>query len=303
MIKRSSLLTGRFFLGGSVVILAQTLGCSFGSSSLFNPAFNDLFDPTGTGENASIDNPTGYDPVLFVNNLRFGPQLTAYMAALNADRRLSGVPIDVTNLATLKPRVRIPMQITFDNGNFLNFEFVDGDGVFEVDQRNVDEDGDGGDVPQVIDPQLTENDLTRMVATCAVARVEIIGDPQVFVPVFVRTLRIDTTEFGGRRRLIVRIDPPQFRPILPDEVDDNLNVTLLRNYGFREAPAPAQDLTCGAMVGLVLNGTVTIPFTAPEAQPDDDFIAAQDEVPGFLDTDLAGQASVPGRFSFTVDVR
>ena len=79
-------------------------------------------------------------------------------------------------------------------------------------------------------------------------RVEIIGNAQVFVPVFVRTIRVEVGDLAQQTRTLVTTDNPQFRPILPDDVDENLNVVLARNFGIREAPAPALNITCGSMV-------------------------------------------------------
>jgi hypothetical protein len=114
---------------------------------------------------------------------------------------------------------------------------------------------------------------------------------------------VEVGDLAQQTRTLVSTDNPQFRPILPDEVDENLNVVLARNYGVREAPAPALNITCGSMVGIVLSGTVGTPFTAPEDNPEDDFVAEQSTVPGFVDTDITAEASIPGRFEFLVVVQ
>jgi hypothetical protein len=57
------------------------------------------------------------------------------------------------------------------------------------------------------------------------------------------------------------------------------------------------------MVGIVISGTVSVPFTAPEDEPEDEFIAEQSAVPGFVDTDTPAEASIPGRFEFLVTVQ
>ena len=277
-------------------------GCGAVPASLFNPAFVDILDAEGTGEGGSIDNPSGYVPIVFVNKTRFSPQLINYLEDLNAARRLSGTDPTVTDLRSLRPRLRVRLRVEFEDENFLTFEFVDGDSVVEIDVRDPDVDTGIPDVP--VDPRLTESDLTRLVASCGVSRVEIEGDPQVFVPVLARTIRVEVGEESGEQtRTLVSIAQPGFTEILPDEVDADLNVTLLRNYGIREAPAPAKDLRCGTMVGIAISGTVSIPFTAPEDEPEDEFIQEHSEVPGYVDTDLTAEASIPGRFGFLVTMR
>jgi len=277
-------------------------GCEAPPASLFNPAFVDILDAEGTGEGATIDNPPGYVPIVFVNKTSFSPQLINYLEDLNAARRLSGADPTLTDLRSLRPRLRLPLRIEFENGNFLEFEFLEGDSVVEIDVRDPDVDTGITDVPT--DPRLTESDLTRLVASCGVSRVEIDGDPQVFVPVFTRTIRVEVGEESGEQtRTLVSIAQPGFTQILPDEVDADLNVTLLRNYGIREAPAPAKDLRCGTMVGIAISGTVSIPFTGPEDEPEDEFIQEHSEVPGYVDTDVTRQASIPGRFRFLVTKR
>lgn len=277
-------------------------GCEAPPASLFNPAFVDILDAEGTGANATIDNPPGYVPIVFVNKTRFSPQLINYLEDLNAARRLSGADPTLTDLRSLRPRLRLPLRIEFENGNFLTFEFLEGDSVVEIDVRDTDVDIGIPDLP--VDPRLTESSLTRLVAACGVSRVEIDGDPHVFVPVFARTIRVEVGEESGEQtRTLVSIQQPRFIEILPDEVDADWNVTLLRNYGIREAPAPAKDLRCGTMVGIAISGTVSIPFTGPEDEPEDEFIQEHSEVPGFIDTDITAEASIPGRFKFLVTMR
>lgn len=285
--------------GLALSIVGVGAGCS---SALFSSEFVNIFDADGTGTVGSVNNATGHVPVIFVNRLQYSPALTAFLSTLNEERRLSGVPEGTTDFASVRPRVRLRVRITFENGNVVEHEFIDGDGVFEFEPR--DEDADDLGIPIIpADPNLTENTLSRVVGLCNVARVEIIGNVQVFVPVIVRTIQVVVGDFSQQTRTLVTTDNPQFRPILPDEVDENLNVTLLRNFGVREAPAPAESLTCGSMVGIVVSGVLSVPFTIPEDNPEDVFIAERDEVPGFVDTDIPAQVSVPGRYEFLVTVR
>ncbi len=296
--------TGWVFLGGiGLAFGAVALSCGVPVSSIFNPAFVDVLDAEGTGENATVQNAPGHIPIVFVNQTRFDPNLISYMDDLKAAGRLSGVDDPFASLEGLKPRVRVRVRVTFENGNSLPFEFVVGDSLVEIDVRDADLEGDETvDLP--VDPRLTEDDLARMVAVCGVVRVEIEGDPQVFVPVIMRTIQVDVGDQSGEQtRLEVARDLPQFRPVLPDEVNVDLNVTLLRNFGVREAPASVRDLRCGAMVGIVMSGTVRVPFTGPEDEPEDEFVQEHSEIPGFVTTDTTSQASVPGRFKFQIQAQ
>jgi len=291
--------------GLAVVLIALLAGCNLNLASLFNPSFVDVVaGGDGTNQLASIENASGHVPVLFVNNTRFATELTSYLEELQQAGRLSGIDPEITDLRQLRPRVRMPVRVTFSNENFFTFEFVDGDGVIEQDVFSGAETDDAElvvDVPT--DSRLTERDLTRLVATCDVAQVEIDGNVQVFVPVFLRTIDVAIPDFGAVVRTVEQIDPPQFRPVLADEVNDDLTVTLTRNYSIFDSPAPVEGLRCGAVVGIVLTGEVSVPFTGPETDPGDAFIAAQDEVPGYVNTDNTAVATVPGRFKFLFQAR
>ncbi|MCP4249100.1 MAG: hypothetical protein GY778_18815 [bacterium] len=276
---------------------AVALSCGIPASSVFNPAFVDVLDAEGTGANATVENASGHIPVVFVNRTQFDPNLINYMNDLKAAGRLSGVADPFASLDGLRPRVRVRVRVTFENGNSLPFEFVDGDSLVEIDVRDADL--EGGGAIDTVDPRLTEDDLARMVATCGVVRVEIEGDPQVFVPVITRRIQVEVgDESGEQTRVLIGTDLPAFRPVLPDEINADRNTTLLRNYGVREAPASVRDLRCGAMVGIVMSGTVQIPFTGPEDEPEDEFVQEHSEVPGFITTDTTREASIPGRYKF-----
>ena len=301
VVSRQARWLGFCLLGG-----ALSLGCDAGTaSSIFSADFVDVVAGDAEEPVASIKNAPGHVPILFVNNLRYDSQLVSYLEALQAERRLGNLADFTGDLSSLRPRVRVRIQVVFEDGGTLPFEFVSGDGVVEIER--LDEDEDDEEIPGIpeepLDPVLTQNDLERLVATCEVLAVSVEGNPQVFVPVFTRVIRVEVNDLGFQTRVLVRTDRPQFRPVLPDEVDDNLNITLRRNYSVREAPAPAVDLSCGSMIGIVMEGTVSMPFTEPEDDPEDEFVAGRSAVPGFVDTDAPAEASIPGRFKFTVQVR
>ncbi|MCH7813174.1 MAG: hypothetical protein IID40_04045, partial [Planctomycetes bacterium] len=121
---------------------ALALSCDVPVSSIFNPAFVDILDAEGTGENATVENAPGHIPIIFVNQTRFDPNLISYLNDLKAAGRLSGVDDPFATLEGVRPRVRVRVRVTFDNGNSLPFEFVSGDSLVEIDVRDVDLEGD-----------------------------------------------------------------------------------------------------------------------------------------------------------------
>jgi hypothetical protein len=88
--------------------------------------------------------------------------------------------------------------------------------------------------------------------------------------------------------------PPGFRALEVDEVDDRLNTVVTRNIGIRDQPGPVIDVVCGSVVAFILEGTLEVPFV-------------QDEngalVPGYLDTDTASEATIPGRYRVITTTR
>ena len=87
------------------------------------------------------------------------------------------------------------------------------------------------------------------------------------------------------RELVSTLEP-QFVTLAPDEVDDNLNPVVVRNFDIRDAPVPATNLLCGSSVGITITGDLRVPFVQDELG---------NTVPGYLDTNDTAQAALPGR--------
>ena len=184
----------------------------------------------------------------------------------------------------LRPRVRMNLLITFGNGEQLAVEFNDGSATV-VDPAV--------DVTTI--PELTRTEQDNLIVQCDVLRVELVGLPSVFVPVFFETTRIDPgDENTPPFRVRVNVTPPQFVLLRPDDVDQQGNTTLQRNIGIRDLPAPAVQPNCGSVVTIILSGTLTAPF-------EENAFGAL--VPGFLTTDITAFAQFPGRFQVTVGIR
>jgi len=274
------------------MLLASALLCgATGCSSIFNPSFINLVatpvvDSTGAVPSITIDNAPGHVPVIFINNAKFDQNLIDYFDSIGID----------TSDPNLRPRVRVRTDIRYVNGNTITLEFIDGSAVVQ----NTVQTANGTQQNPLIPRDLLQNDLTNVVAICDVSRVQPGGgidsqetSVEVFVPAFLKEIQIVVNDLVTTRELSQTVQP-QFVPLQQDEVDANLNVTLLRNFDIRDAPVPATDLLCGSVVGFTLSGTLRLPFVQDELGA---------VVPGYLDTDDAAQASIPGRFEFITNVR
>lgn len=278
-------------IGGAAIAL------SGGCSSLFNQSFINLIaepvpDASGVVPNITIDNAPGHVVVVFINNTRFDQRLINYLSSIGVD----------TSDENLRPRVRVRTDIRYANGNTATLEFIDGSDIIQASVVT----GEGTQTNPNPPRDLTENDLTNVVAICDVSIVQPGGgidsgetSVEVFVPAFQKVITVTESDVvGGGVTIVLRelesTIPPQFVPLQPDDVDANNNVTVSRNLDIRDVPVPATNLLCGTVVGFTLSGTLELPFV-------------QDElgafVPGYLDTDATAEAAVPGRFDFTTTVR
>ena len=275
---------------GGILLLAFALG--FGScSSVFNPSFLALVstpspDVTGAVPSITIPNSPGHVPIVFVNNTRFDDNLLNF---------LSGIGVDTTQ-PNLRPRIRIRTAISYVNGGTNTVEFIDGSDIVQGSANTAD----GVQQNPLLPTDLTENDLTNIVAICDVSRVapgieadNMTVTVEVFVPVFLKTIRVVEQDLIVQRELDM-IAPPQFTVLEGDEVDGNQNITLLQNFDIRDIPVAATNLQCGSVVGFSISGTLQVPFVIDELGQN---------VPGFLDTDTLQQAASPGRFEFRTTVR
>ena len=144
----------------------------------------------------------------------------------------------------------------------------------------------------VVDPRFQEVDagegtVNHLVFACDINSVGI--DPQsdivAFVPVELTGFElIEVTGQGGditgstfEPRLRT---PPGALVLQVDDVDEFGNVTVQRNIGTRDRPAPVTNVVCGSVVVIVVEGVLTVPFLSEVSNEpsydleDDDTIAA-----------------------------
>jgi len=226
---------------GAVGVMIVLPGCS-----ALNPAFVDLFDPTG-GFEATIDNPPGHVAIAFVNDADVDERLIAFLESEEG----GGLELTEAERRALKPRIRFRVQVDFVNGNSTLFEFVTGSKIL-VDPRF--------DATSV--PDLVENDLENTVVLCDVARVQIVGNIEVFFPAQFATWAFQeaTVNTGGFFFIQGTPAPPQFIPLRVDAVDQDGNTLVRRNIGIRDVPVPVDGPRCGSVVSFVVSGTLSSPF-------------------------------------------
>ncbi len=256
-----------------------------GCASLFNPSFLSLVttptpDNNGIVNDVTLSNAPGHVPVFLINNTRFDSALVDYMDSIGID----------TSDPDLRPRVRVRTTLNYVNDNSNTIEFLDGS---DIVQGTVLTD-DGIQENPLVPRQLTENTLTSVVAVCNVANVQPDASIEVFVPVFLKVIGFESTNILFNVRTLNETIPPQFTILQGDEVDNNFNVTLQRNFDIRDVPVPASNVQCGSVVAFILTGTLRVPFVVDELGQ---------TAPGYLDGDNAAQASNPGRFEFQTAVR
>ncbi len=244
--------------------------------------FVDILEPSGAL--ATIENAPGHVVITFVNNAVVDERLIAHLEGPGG----GGLVLSDAEKRALRPRVRLRLRVSFTDGTSRVIEFIDGS-------------------PELVDPRfdvqafpdLNENDLTNAVVLCDVSAVEI--DPgtgiEVFIPVELQEYEwVVARETGGvlvgvgtwllRQQIL-----PQFRPLLIDELDEDGNVTLLRNIGIQDVPSPVDDPLCGSVISLVVNGVLAVPF-----------LGAATDVPAYGIGDLAAIGSIGGRYEFIVSV-
>lgn len=256
------------------------LGC--GGAGL-NPAFVSLFDPTGTS--ATLDNAPGHVIIAFVNNVTIDDRLLEYLEGAG------GVPLTDEQKEDLHPLIRATIFVTFTDQTTLQLEAVAGD-------PNLVEVGFAG--PSVTDDTIPAEVFTR-VGICDVASVTLVTEEtEVFIPVEITAFQliqitndsgnITGNEFEPRTRT-----PPQFRPLQIDDVDDNFNLVTLRNVDIRDVPSQVANPVCGAVIGIVLEGTLSVPFLERNG-------VVISDAPSFDQDDEPTIAAIGGRYQFNVGI-
>ena len=272
----------RGFLGLVTLLCVCTCGCGF-----FNPAFLAVVAPEASTAVATLDNAPGHVVIQFVNNAQVDETLINY---LETEGGLSLTDAEVRNL---RPRVRLRMQVTYTNGQVLTFEIVDGSQEL-IDSRFQD----------TAEADLNQNDLDNAVAKCDVSRVEIApgSSIEVFMPVELLAFDQQQQTVGNNVDIVYVLReriPPQFRPLQPDQTDEDGNVLLQANIGIRDFPAPVINPICGTVVAIIMNGTLRAPFLS--GVPDIDGEGVLND-PSFDINDAPSVAAIGGRYEFLVTV-
>lgn len=259
---------GNLLLGVSTLLAIGVAGCG-----AFSSGFTALIDPSGVTSGATLGNPPGHLVITLVNNAEVDERLLTYL-------QTQGLVIPPEELGSIRPRIRFRVRVTYVDGQEAEVELVSGS------RELVDPEFDS-----TTEPDLNSNDLFNFVVICDVARVEVVQPVEVFVPVELQTVQFvePTGTEQGFFRPVGEI-PPQFQALLTDLVDDDLNTILQRNIGIRDQAAPADTPRCGAVVGIVVSGSLSVPFLGTG-------------IPGFDLADPQSAASVGGRYEFRVTVQ
>jgi hypothetical protein len=242
-----------------------------------------LFDSTGGAAFTSIENAPGHVVVTFVNNATVDERLLAFLESADG----GGLVFGDAERQTLRPRLRMRVRLTYTDGTFQVVEFIDGSSELVSPTFNA----------QSI-PDLNQNDLNTVVASCDVAAVFV--EPgtaiDVFVPVPLNAYElVETTGTGGNVTTEFQLRetiPPQFNVLEADDVDNDGNVTVRRNVGIRDVPSPTFNLLCGTVVAIVVDGVLAVPF-----------LDGVDDSPSFDRDDPNTSGGIGGRYEFVVTVR
>jgi hypothetical protein len=245
-----------------------------------NPAFVNLFDPSGSSSFATLPNAPGHVVIAMSNQTEVDERLLDYL--------LPKMNLSDPEEQALRPRIRMRVRITYVDGTFQTVEFIDGS------SNLVDPAFDAQSVPD-----LNQNDLNNAVVLCDVARVEL--EPGTNVEVYLPTeiiqyQLVESTGIGGDTVVTFEqrgILAPVFWPIQVNVVDEDGNVTLQRNVGVRDVPSPTPNVICGSVVVFTVQGSLAVPFL-DVVSPD---------TPSVDQDDLETVSRIGGRYQFIVTVQ
>jgi len=264
-----------------LVALAVVTALPFLGCGALNPAFLNVVAPEQVDSFASVDNASGHVIVSFINNAEVDERLVDF---LETEGGLDLTPVERRNL---RPRIRFRMLVTFVDGTQLPLEFISGSTGL-IDQQ----------FDASVFPDLNQNDFDNGVVLCNVQSVELLpGAPiEVFVPVQLNVYaRENVTDDDFTTEPIFNLQnqiPPQFRELEVDQTDADGNVVLQQNIGIRDVPAPVGEPQCGSVIGIVLNGTLDVPF-----------LDGVDDAPSYDQGDQNVVARIGGRYEFVVSIR
>lgn len=245
-----------------------------GSCSAFNPAFVDVVVPGGGG--ANIDNAPGHVVIQFVNNAEVNERLLSY---LESDEG-GGLVLTDAEKRALRPRIRMRLLITFTDGNQTTVELIAG-------SENLI----SPPFADLAEADLTENELDNAVVLCDVGRVELLPGSEVDVFIPVPLVGIEFVELENDiEATVAETFLPSFRSLEEDIVDVDGNILVRRNIDVREVFTPVNNIICGTVVTIVLEGELAVPFLF------DDFPSYDVNVPNSV-------GSIGGRYQFIVGVQ
>lgn len=262
-------------------LLVCSLGLAGSGCDALNPAFLEIVAPDGTL--ATMNNAPGHVVIAFVNNAEIDERVISYLESAAG----GGLEFTDAEKQSLRPRVRARVVVTFRNGQQSTIEFVDGTPDL-IEPIHAD----------IAVPDLNQNDLDHVVVLCDVARVELVPSSiEVFIPVELAIWEWETTsdaesilEVGFWRVRGRRL--PSFWALRVDGVDANRNLTVRRNLGIRDVPAPVDAPLCGSVVTIVMDGTLSVPF-----------LDGVDDSPSYDMNDAWSVGAIGGRYEFIVSVQ
>ena len=247
------------------ILVCLTLGLLVAAGcGVFNPAFLSSVDPAGIGGFTTQQTPPGFVVITFANNARVDELLLSHLESAAG----GGLELTDQEKQELRPRVKVPVRITFVGGGVLDVEFVSGSTKL-VDPRFSAQSA----------PDLNVGSITNIVAVCDVESVTLVpGEPiEVFIPAQLTQLELVQTSADGGD-IVTTFEPralitPRFRTLEVDELDAN-GITIFRNIGIQDLPGPTINPLCGSVIGIVLDGELTVPFhpagDGPSFDQDDD---------------------------------
>lgn len=285
MIDRFSLTTnvpGRAIRRLLVVVPGCCLAVFACGCSAFNPAFLNVIAGDDASA-ASVPNPPGHVVVSLVNNAEVAEQVITCLESAECgcleDEVCEALQLTDAQKRALRPRVRLRVRVTFRDGTSQLIEYVDGSKDLVKPNFNA-----------TALPDLNQNDLNTVVTVCEVASVEVVNPIEVFVPIaWSRFELVDPTDNAPAFTRTAGQQVPQFVNLQVDDVDEDLNTLVRRNIGLRDAPATVTNPLCGSVVAITINGALSVPFFEGR--------------PGFNQDDQEQEASVGGRYEFSVSVQ
>ncbi len=247
---------------------------------VFSSSFLTILDPAGTGVGATVDQPPGFVVITFANNAEIDEQLLSYLESSAG----GGLELTDAQKIALRPRVRLTVRITFTDDTTLDVEFISGSSDF-VEPRFLAQSA----------PDLNQNDLDTIVAVCDVRSVELRpGSPiEVFIPVQMTLLGLLTVSGEGGQTIgsfqSLGVVTPRFRELQIDSPGSD-GIELRRNIGVEDMPGPIQNPLCGSVIGITLDGALSVPFHPSRT------------VPSYDQNDPIQVGTVGGRFEFRVTI-